>query len=295
MAIIHVNRSGTSLGTFSEEEVREGLRSGRFLATDLGWREGMAEWGALGSFAEFAEMGAAAAAVPPVGELPAVAPGSLAAAPAMARTGLPWDNREALGFLPAFLETLKQVLAAPSVAFSIMRREGGIFNPLLYALIGGTIGLIVSMLFQLALQSVGFGMGNRNAMNMLAGLGIGSVFLIILAPILVAFGLFLGSALVHLCLMLVGGAKQSFETTFRVMSYTHGSTGILQMIPLCGGLIAGVWALVCNCIGLARAHEIETGRAALAVFLPLILCCVLTIVFVSMAGGMAALQHMNNR
>ena len=73
--------------------------------------------------------------------------------------------------------------------------------------------------------------------------------------------------------MIVGGANQPFETTFRVFAFTQGSTGPLQIIPLCGGLIAGVWAIVCYCIGLARAHETDTGRAVLAVFLPLIVCC----------------------
>jgi hypothetical protein len=38
-------------------------------------------------------------------------------------------------------------------------------------------------------------------------------------------------------------------------------------------LISFVWAIVCYCIGLARAHETDTGRAVLAVFLPLIVCC----------------------
>ena len=73
--------------------------------------------------------------------------------------------------------------------------------------------------------------------------------------------------------MIVGGANQPFETTFRVLAFTQGSTGPLQIIPLCGGLISGVWAIVCYCIGLARAHETDTGRAVLAVFLPLIVCC----------------------
>jgi len=41
MATIHITRGTTGLGTFSEEEVREGLRTGRFISTDLGWREGM--------------------------------------------------------------------------------------------------------------------------------------------------------------------------------------------------------------------------------------------------------------
>ena len=44
MATFHINRGGTNLGTFSEDEVRDGLRSGKFFGTDLGWREGMATW-----------------------------------------------------------------------------------------------------------------------------------------------------------------------------------------------------------------------------------------------------------
>ena len=42
--MIHLNRGATSLGIFSEEEVREGLRSGRFVPDDMGWREGRANW-----------------------------------------------------------------------------------------------------------------------------------------------------------------------------------------------------------------------------------------------------------
>ncbi len=64
MAMIHVNRGATSLGVFSEEEVREGLRTGRFAPTDIGWREGMANWQPLSQFPELA--GAAGPGVPPV-------------------------------------------------------------------------------------------------------------------------------------------------------------------------------------------------------------------------------------
>src|SRR5438034_10576442 len=62
MAMIHVNRGATSFGAFSEEDVREGLRAGRFAPTDLGWREGMVSWQPLSQFAEF---GATTPPVPP--------------------------------------------------------------------------------------------------------------------------------------------------------------------------------------------------------------------------------------
>jgi hypothetical protein len=124
----------------------------------------------------------------------------------------------------------------------------------------------------------------------MAGMGVGSAAFIVLLPLFVVVWLFIGSAIVHLCLMIVGGANQSFETTFRVLAFTQGSTGPLQMIPVCGGLIAFVWALVCTCIGLARAHETDTGRAVLAVLLPLIVCCG-GIFLLFMFGGLALLQH----
>jgi hypothetical protein len=48
---INIGRNGQQLGTFNEEEVREGLQSGKFLPTDLGWHEGQADWQPLSSLA----------------------------------------------------------------------------------------------------------------------------------------------------------------------------------------------------------------------------------------------------
>jgi uncharacterized membrane protein len=73
MAMIHVNRGATSLGVFSEEEIREGLRTGRFAPSDIGWREGMATWQPL---SQFPELAAAVPAAPPLqtGATPITAP-----------------------------------------------------------------------------------------------------------------------------------------------------------------------------------------------------------------------------
>jgi hypothetical protein len=284
MAMIHVNRGATSLGAFPEEEVREGLRTGRFASSDLGWREGMPSWKPLSQFSEFA---AAAPAAPP----PQIGATSTpeTAAP---RSGLPWEHRHERGFANAFIETLAMVLTKPDLAFRTMKTEGGLAEPLIYALIGGCVGGIVSLLLSLGLQSMGLFAGQRDAFTAMAGMGIGMIALIVLVPVFIVIGLFIAAAIVHLCLMIVGGANKSFEATFRVLAFSHGSTGPLQIIPVCGGLIAGVWALVVNCIGLARAHETTTGRAVLAVFLPLVVCCGAAILLLIMFGGIAALsQH----
>jgi hypothetical protein len=281
MAMIHVNRGTTTLGVFSDQEVREGLSAGRFTPTDIGWREGMATWQPLSQFQEFG--GAAAPVVPPV--QPGATPTSTTVA---GRTGLPWEHRQERGFFNAFIETLTMVLTRPAGAFSVMKREGGLGEPLIYALIGGSVGGIVAFLFSLGFQSIGLFADRNNGLAAMAGMGIGSVAMVILLPLFIVIFLFIWSALAHVGLMIVGGANHSFETTFRVLAFTQGSAGPLQIIPLCGGLISLVWALVCNCIGLARAHETDTGRAVLAVFLPLIVCCGGGLLIAFMFGAMGA-------
>lgn len=292
MATFHINRSGTSLGTFSEEDVRAGLRSGRFLGTDLGWRDGMPAWQPLAQISEFAQdIPVAGAAVPP--QPPGASPGSIPVAAAVgARSGLPWDDRRQKGFFSAFIETLQMVLTRPSEAFTVMKREGGFGEPLLYGVIGGSVGAIVAFLFSILFRSFGMFADQRNPLNAMAGMGIGSIGFLILAPLGIVIVLFIGAAIVHLCLMIVGGANQPFETTFRVLAFTQGSTGVLQLIPVCGGLIACVWGIVVNCIGLARAHETDTGRAVLAVVLALVVCCGLpSLLLLFMGVGLSGLGH----
>ena len=291
MATFHINRSGTSLGTFSEDDVRAGLRSGRFFGTDLGWRDGMATWQPLAQISEFAQdIPATGAPVPPP---QAASPGSAPPVTvASARTGLPWDDRQQKGFFTAFIETLQMVLTRPAEAFTVMRREGGLGEPLLYGVVGGSVGAIVAFLFSILFRSFGMFADQRNPFNAMAGMGIGSIGFLILAPLGIVIVLFIGAAVVHLCLMIVGGANQPFETTFRVLAFTQGSTGVLQLIPVCGGLIASVWGIVVNCIGLARAHETDTGRAVLAVLLPVIVCCGGAVVLGIMLGyGAFGLPH----
>jgi hypothetical protein len=103
--------------------------------------------------------------------------------------------------------------------------------------------------------------------------------------------MFVVSAILHVCLVIVGGAKQSFETTFRVVCFAEGSAGPLIIIPFCGGLITGIWKLVLYCIGLAHAHETDTGRAVIAVLLPLIVCCGGFLLLIFLVLGTWSAQH----
>jgi hypothetical protein len=255
----------------------------------------MASWQPLSQFTEFAAD--IAAAMSPSGAPPPQTPTApvmiapTAGTTSAPRSGLPWDERHSKGLFSAFIETLQMVLSRPSDAFTAMRREGGLGEPLLYAMIGGSFGLIFYFVYQLAFQSLGIFANRPNPLAHVIGTSIGGVILIIFVPVLVAIGAFINAAILHVCLMIVGGAKQPFETTFRVICFASGSVLPLMVVPLCGGLIAGIWDIVLRCIGLARAHETDTGRAVLAVLLPVIVCCCGGLLCVMMLGGFGALMH----
>jgi hypothetical protein len=299
MAMIHVSRSGATLGVFDEAKVREGLTTGEFIGTDLGWTEGMATWRPLSELESFLTPPPAAAAVPSPAATPATEAAPTYASPAIApttatsatRTGLPWENRSSSNFFNALFDTIVMVLTKPFDAFAVMRREGGLTDPLLYMLIMGVAGALVSFVYSTFMHLVGLGASGDAGLGRLMGMGATSFVALIFTPVLVIVGLFIGSAIVHVCLMIVGGANQSFETTLRVLAFGNGSTAVFQIIPFCGGFVAGIYSLVVNCIGLSRAHETDLWRAVVAILLPVVVCCGgITFIVIAFFGGLAALS-----
>jgi hypothetical protein len=191
------------------------------------------------------------------------------------------------------------VLTAPTAFFRSMPVTGGIGGPLLYAVIVGYAGLIASTLYMFVLQATlgsAWTFGRHGELDRLMPFlrgGMGLVMQVIFGPIQVVIGLFVVTALVHLALMLLGGATRGFEATFRVAAYSEAAM-LIRIIPACGDLIAVAYFIVLAIIGLSEAHRISKGRAAAAVLLPLILlcCCCAGIVALAVGGLASALGHM---
>jgi len=74
-------------------------------------------------------------------------------------------------------------------------------------------------------------------------------------------------------LTLLGGANRGFTATLRVMCYAQ-TTQLAVVLPGVGGLIGFVWRLILEIVALAEVHKTDGWKAALAVLLPLVLCCV---------------------
>lgn len=281
--MIHIGRAGSRLGAFPEEEVRQGLVTGRFSMTDLGWKEGMANWAPLSQFSEFSS---------PPEPVPPALPDDLEIPEIAAPAGLPWDDRKERGFFPAFLETVRIVLANPSGAFARMRTGGSLLNPLLYNLIGGWIGLIAYGIYLVLTARMEPPPGNPTQLQALFYMTPARAvqelkFFLFMGPFVVTAVALICAGIIHLFLMLAGGAKKPYHVTLRVFCFSYGSSQLLQVFPFCGNVLAPVWMLVCCMVGLAGAHGTTTGRSMTAVVLFVAICfaCCLGSLFLALGGG----------
>jgi hypothetical protein len=196
------------------------------------------------------------------------------AGPAAAdRPGLPWEV-EGAGVM-SWWKTSQMCLTDSSHAFRIMRVEGGIGSPFLFAVLGMMIGFLGQTLWRLPVLLMSANVGNAAArqealMGGLIEIGLGAIITLVSAALVLP----IAAVIYHLALLMLGGARQGFEATYRVVAFTHGSLAWLQVIPCFGGLIVLVMLFVCLINGLAQAHETTTGKAAGAVFIPLGVCFV---------------------
>jgi hypothetical protein len=207
------------------------------------------------------------------------------------RQGNPWERRGELGASTGFLEALKLFVVSPGEAFAQTRRQGDYASPLLFAIVVGCVGVLIAKvwetLFGMSVLST-FPPEVRDQLPFLVGGStFGLVLTLVLAPIYILVALFIWSALLHLCLVLVGGLKQStagFEGTFRVVSYaTVAQLG--SLVPVVGGLITLVWTIVLGVIGITSLHKSSQGQAIAALLIPLALCCLCVVLFMMTIGA----------
>ena len=201
------------------------------------------------------------------------------------RIGLPWEKSGYGGVWKRLVHTTKAVLFQPSGAFAAMQVRGGHLPPLIYCIIVGWACSAVASAWSLIFMALDF--SPLKAWSRMAGIDIsflfqheptilkstsGALLTLAFAPLMVAIGLYITTAIHHLFLMMIRGANAGFEATLRVNAYASGATAVWIVIPFVGNFICFFWWLTAMIIGLTRAHETGTGKAVFAMLVPMLAC-----------------------
>ena len=186
----------------------------------------------------------------------------------------------------SFVATLKAVMLTPGEFFRGLQHNGA--GHISFAIAASWPGAFVGSLLYLIPGFTENQFGRSPAEGLLGGLLMVFLFGVLLPPLQVLLQIYVGGAILHLCLKVTRGANAPFEATCRLLAYAAGPA-ILAIIPICGAIVAGFWALVVQIVGAKEMHETTYGRAILAVLLPLIVICgcVFVILVPLMMAGLA--------
>ncbi len=185
------------------------------------------------------------------------------------RTGPAWEADGAP--VEKFIATARALVTDPNGFFPRLRLTGGLQNPMIYLVIGLAISGLASAVYSFFTP--------RSFMGSYGAMSGGGLGMVIAYPLFGLVGSFIGGGLFHLVLSLLGGVKQPFEATYRVVAYVMGTTSLFALVPICGGFIGAIYGLYLYVIGLANVHECDTGKAAIAVLTPAVVCCVAVFLF----------------
>ncbi len=208
---------------------------------------------------------------------------------------IPWETWRERGRLAAFIETWKQVMINPIAFFRRVPPTGNFILPLYYGIICQSIAIILIWAYQAGFHSVPVivdymvAFGGFGPWTMTFGwptMLILIMVLIVVAPVFAVIGLCFQTLVYHICLKIFGGANKGFEATWRAVCYSSSSQ-VLGIVPVVGSVVAGVWGLVLNVIGLKEVHKTTYARTILAVLLPLLICCGVVILIVAVIFGAA--------
>lgn len=203
------------------------------------------------------------------------------------RPGLPWEQ-PGTGIQSLF-QTALLVCFKPSVAFSQMNRSGSLWYPIRYSLFCLLIGFCGTVFWQgvgaLAWMNYSSPAASDFQIALISLAGFAAVMLCVVAPLMATLGNLMVAGILHICLIIAGGSRYPFATSFRIACYTQSSLLLwLLFIPL-GELAVGIWNVVLQIFAIHRAHEVPMGRAVLAAVLPMVALFVIALIAIAIFVG----------
>ncbi|GFM37168.1 zinc-ribbon domain-containing protein [Desulfovibrio psychrotolerans] len=191
----------------------------------------------------------------------------------------PWAYVREAGFIPAFVETTRQILLAPQYFFSSLGKDVPFVYPFAYYLLVSVIGILAETLWQTVV-------GNPILPEAFSGAveSPGELAAILLfSPVIMTLYLYVLGGVLHLVLVLTGVTRGSANTTLRVVCYS-GAADLLSLVPVVGTLLGGLVRLWLIAVGLKAAYGTGYGRILPALGVLLLVLFIFVLVVMRDAG-----------
>ena len=184
-----------------------------------------------------------------------------------------------------FAEKVKGFLTDPSKTFDALKEETLNEAIKYYAIIAVVYSAIFALLMAFAGTLFGSMMGFRNmGMLMGAGAGIGgAITFFVMFMFFAIIGAFISGAILHIFVYILGG-KRGLEQTIKAVMYGSTPGLLFGWIPFLG-IIAAIWSLVLEILGIRQLQELTTGKAVLVVLIPVIIAFVLAMVLAALIAA----------
>ena len=166
-------------------------------------------------------------------------------------------------------ERIKGFLFSPSDTFD-NSKEDTLGDALKYFVVLLAIyAVLFSIMVLVAFSAMAWIVGPWAAMLGLTAGPLLAVSMLVLSLIAGIIAVFIMGLWMHIWVYVVGGRK-GVTQTIKALMYGATPSYLLGWIPFIG-IIAGIWALVVEIIGIRQLHELSTGKAVLAFILAIII------------------------
>ena len=177
-------------------------------------------------------------------------------------------------------ERIKGFLFSPSETFDNSKEDtiGDAFK--YFVVLLAIYAVLFSIMVLVAFSAMSWIVGPWAAMMGLAAGPILAVAMLVLTFISGIIAVFIMGLWMHIWVYIVGGRK-GVKQTIKALMYGATPSYLLGWIPIVG-IVAGIWALIVEIIGIRQLHELSTGKAVLAfilaIIIPVIVAAIVTFV-----------------
>lgn len=192
-------------------------------------------------------------------------------APGPQQSRFPWPPPPGTSPIGALARTWQESIVEPGRFFREMPVPGPVGPAILYYFIIGVAAAGVDLFWRSLFTATGiFRQPAASAFRVGGADSPWSLLLgFLLSPINLLIVLLISFTVIHVTLLILGGARRGAGTTLRVLCFAYGPQ-LFVVVPFLGHLAAGIWVIVLAVKGLKEAHQTDGWRAVLAVLLPVV-------------------------